>query len=188
MTVGGLALYAPRIAAGIVSGAPQLGLGAAVAPAAMIGGTLVLGGAGLPAAARAGAGAAASAATLSGGARTAYALGSAAAGEGLAGVGGGVIGVGRAGISAATAGLRATGGRVPDCLAERFRTGERDGWTVTGGSAIGEAGENTGRANHSRAPGWAQQLRREQMLRGADRLSREGEAGGAGLKPNSARG
>jgi len=44
MTVGGLALYAPKIAAGIVSGAPQLGLDAAVAPAAVVGGTLLLGG------------------------------------------------------------------------------------------------------------------------------------------------
>jgi type IV secretion system protein TrbL len=75
MTVGGLALYAPKIAAGIVSGAPQLGLGAAVAPAAVVGGTLLLGGAGLAATARAGGGAVASAATLGGAARTAYALG-----------------------------------------------------------------------------------------------------------------
>ena len=74
MTVGGLALYAPKIAAGIVSGAPQLGLGAAVAPTAVVGGTLLLGGAGLAAAARVGGGAVASAATLGGAARTAYAL------------------------------------------------------------------------------------------------------------------
>jgi type IV secretion system protein TrbL len=71
MTVGGLAFYAPKIAAGIVSGAPQLGLGAVVAPAAVVGGTLVLGGAGVAAAARAGAGAVTSAATLGGAARTA---------------------------------------------------------------------------------------------------------------------
>src|SRR6266852_3359639 len=184
MTVGGLALYAPKIAAGIVSGAPQLGLGAAVAPAALVGGTLVLGGAGLGAAARAGAGAVASAATLGGGARTAYALGSAAAGsEALAGVGGGLAGVARAGVSAATAGLRTTGDRVADSVAEHFRTGERAGWTVTGGSAIGEAAEATGRADASHAPGWARQLRREQVLRGVERVAREGEAGGAGLKP-----
>ena len=185
MTVGGLALYAPKIAAGIVSGAPQLGLGAAVAPAALVGGTLVLGGTGLGAAARAGAGAVASAATLGSGARTAYALGSAAAGsEALAGVGGGLAGVARAGVSAATAGLRTTGDRVADSVAEHFRTGERAGWTVTGGSAIGEAAEGAGRADGSRAPGWARQLRREQVLRGVERVAREGEAGGAGLKPS----
>lgn len=80
MTVDGLAFYAPKIAAGIVSGAPQLGFGAAVAPAAVVGGTLVLGGAGLAVGARAGAGAVASAATLAGAARTAHTLGSAAAG------------------------------------------------------------------------------------------------------------
>jgi type IV secretion system protein TrbL len=185
MTVGGLALYAPKIAAGIVSGAPQLGLGAAVAPAALVGGTLVLGGAGLGAAARAGAGAVASAATLGGGARTAYALGSAAAGsEALAGVSGGLAGVARAGVSAATAGLRATGDRVADSVGEHFRTGERAGWTATGGSAIGDAAEATDRADASHAPGWAQQLRREQVLRGVERVAREGEAGGARLKPS----
>jgi type IV secretion system protein TrbL len=184
MTVGGLALYAPRIAAGIVSGAPQLGLGAAAAPAAVVGGALLLGGVGLAAAARAGAGAVAAAATLGGGARTAYALGSAAAGgEGLAGVGGGLVGVARAGVSAAAAGLRSTGDRVADGLAERFAVGERGGWTATGGSPIGESAESTGRSEGTRVPGWAQQLRREQVLRGVERLSREGEASGAGLKP-----
>ncbi len=184
MTVGALALYAPRIAAGIVSGAPQLGLGAAAAPAAVVGGALLLGGAGLAAAARAGSGAVGSAASLSGGARTAYALGSAAAGgEGLAGVGGGLAGVARAGVSAATSGARAAGGRVADGVADRFAAGERDGWTATGGSAIGEAAEATGRSQGSRAPGWAQQLRRDQVLRGVERIAREGEASGPGLKP-----
>jgi len=176
--------HAPKIAAGIVSGAPQLGLGAAVAPAAVVGGTLLLGGAGLAAAARAGAGAVASAATLGGAARTAYALGSAASGsEALAAVGGGVLGVARAGVSAATAGLRATGDRVADSVAEHFRTGERAGWTATGGSAIGETAESTGLASPSRVPGWARQLRREQVMRSVERAMREGEAGGAGLKP-----
>jgi type IV secretion system protein TrbL len=184
MTVGGLALYAPKIAAGIVSGAPQLGLGAAVAPAAVVGGTLLAGGAGLVGATRAGAGAVASAATLGGAVRTAYSLGSAASGgDALAGVGGGLLGVARAGISAAAGGLRATGDRVADGLAERVRTGERAGWTATGGSAIGETADSSGLANPSRAPGWARQLRREQMIRSIERAMREGEAGGAGLKP-----
>src|SRR5580704_11722648 len=154
MTVGGLALYAPKIAAGIVSGAPQLGLGAAVAPAAVVGGTLLLGGAGLAAAARTGAGAVASAATLGGAARTAYALGSAASGsEALAAVGGGVLRVARA------------------------------GWIATGGSPIGKTAEGTIPANPSRAPGWARQIRREQMIRSVERPMREGAAGGGGLKP-----
>lgn len=155
------------------SGAPQLGLGAAVAPAA-----------GLAAAARAGGGTVPSAARLGDAARTAYALGSAASGdEALAGVGGGLLGVARAGISAAAGGLRATGNRVADGLAEGVRTGERAGWTATGGSAIGETAEGTGQANPSRTPGWARQLRREQVMRSVERVVREGEAGGAGLKP-----
>ncbi len=184
MTVGGLAFYAPKIAAGIVSGAPQLGLGAAVAPAAVVGGTLLLGGAGLAAAARTGAGAVASAATLGGAARTAYALGSAASGgEGLAGFGGGLFRC-RSRRCLGSDGWGADNrDRVADSLAERVRTGERAGWTATGGSAIGESAESTGPANPSRAPGWARQLRQEQMMRGVERVAREGEAGGAGLKP-----
>ena len=184
MTVGGLAFYAPKIAAGIVSGAPQLGLGAAVAPA--------------PARAApanpappsnnvpptTAAGAVASAATLGGAARTAYSLGSAASGgEGLAGVRGGLLGVARAGVSAAVGGLQTTGDRVAEGLAERVRTGERAGWSATGGSAIGETAESTGLARPSRAPGWARQLRREQVMRSVERAMREGEAGGVGLKP-----
>jgi type IV secretion system protein TrbL len=185
MTVGGLAFYAPKIAAGIVSGAPQLGLGAVVAPAAVVGGTLVLGGAGLAAAARAGAGSVASAATLGGAARTAYALGSAAAGgDGLAGLSGGLFGIARAGFTAAADGVRSAGDRAVDNLAERVRAGERAGWTATGGSPIGENAESAGSGNRTRAPGWARQLRREQMMRGVERIIRAGEAGGAGLKPN----
>jgi type IV secretory pathway TrbL component len=79
--------------------------------------------------------------------------------------------------------LRATGDRVADSVADHFRTGERAGWIATGGSAIGETAESTGLANPSRAPGWARQLRREQMIRSVERAMREGEAGGAGLKP-----
>src|SRR5260370_30103607 len=82
MTVGGLAFYAPKIAAGIVSGAPQLGLGAAVAPAAVVGGTLLLGGAGLSGAALAGAGAVGAAGTPGGAARPALSLGGRGASRG----------------------------------------------------------------------------------------------------------
>ena len=84
-------------------------------------------------------------------------------------------------------GVRAAGGRVADGVADRFAAGERDGWTATGGSAIGEAAESAGRAQASRAPGWAQQLRREQVLRGVERIAREGEAGGAGTQADPPR-
>jgi type IV secretory pathway TrbL component len=64
------------------------------------------------------------------------------------------------------------------------QAGERAGWTATGGSPIGESAESPGSANPTPAPGWARQLRREQMIRSVDRLVREGDAGGASLKPN----
>jgi type IV secretion system protein TrbL len=42
--VFGLAIFVPGIAAGLVSGAPQLGAGAAVATTAALGGTAIAGG------------------------------------------------------------------------------------------------------------------------------------------------
>lgn len=187
MTVGGLALYAPKIASGIVSGAPQLGLGAVAAPAGMVAGTVLLGGLGAAAATRAIGGAVASAATLAGGARTAYALGSAAAGgEGVVGVAGGVGGVARGGASAVASALRSAAERAVGDLGVRFVAGERAGWEATGGAPLGEDGapSATASAAPERAPGWARQLRRDQLARGAERAIRDGEAGGAGLKPN----
>lgn len=192
MTVGGLALYAPKIASGIVSGAPQLGLGAVAAPAGIVAGTVVLGGMGAAAAARGAGGAVASAATLAGGARTAYALGSAAGGEGAAGVAGGLGGVARGGASAAASAVRSAGERIIDGLGERFAAGERAGWDATGGKPPGEppgeaaptsaAPSAPGRAT-GRAPGWARQMRGDQLARQAGRVARDGESGGAGMKP-----
>ena len=185
MTVGGLALYAPKIASGIVSGAPQLGLGAAAAPAGIVAGTVVLGGMGAAAAVRGAGGAVASAATLAGGARTAYALGSAAAGEGAAGMAGGIAGVARGGVSAATSAVRSVGERIIEGLGGRFAAGERAGWEATGGEPLGDggpSGESSAGAN--RAPGWARQMRGDQLARQAQNLARDGEGGGAGMKPN----
>ena len=186
MTVGGLALYAPKIASGIVSGAPQLGLGAAAAPAGIVAGTVVLGGMGAAAAARGAGGAVASAATLAGGARTAYALGSATAGgEGMAGVAGGVGGVARGGASAAASAVRSVGERIIEGLGSRFAAGERAGWEATGSEPIGENGVSpAAHSGASRAPGWARQMRGEQLARQAQNLARDGEGGGAGMKPN----
>ena len=186
MTVGGLALYAPKIASGIVSGAPQLGLGAAAAPAGIVAGTVVLGGMGAAAAAQAGLGAVSSAATLAGGARTAYALGSAAAGsEGVSGVAGGLAGMAKGSASAATSAIRSAAERVVDNIGGNFAAGERAGWEATGGRPIG--GEGPGSASPAaapgRAPGWARQMRRDQFARQAGHSVREGEGGAAGMKP-----
>ena len=134
MTVGGLALYAPKIASGIVSGAPQLGLAAAAAPAGIVAGTVVLGGMGAAAAAGAGVGAVSSAATLAGGARTAYALGSATAGG---------EGHGRRGrrprrcrprwcVSRQPQQYVPPARASPESLGGRFAAGERAGWEATG--------------------------------------------------------
>jgi len=184
MTIAGLAFSANRIASGIVSGAPQLGLGAAAAPAAVVAGTVVLSGAAAGAAARAAASGVGDAASLAGGARTAYALGAATSGGSISG---GLAGVARAGLGAATADVRQAAERAASGLRERYAAGERAGWTTTGGGPLGGEEGDPGAGGASRdssAPPWAQRLRGGQgAVRAAERVVREGEAGGAGMKP-----
>lgn len=67
--------------------------------------------------------------------------------------------------------MRVFGDSAAEGLAERIRAGERAGWTATGGSPIGETGESAGSVNRAPAPGWAGQLRREQMMRSVVRAS-----------------
>ena len=132
MTIAGLAVSANRIASGIVSGAPQLGLGAAAAPAGIVAGTVLLAGTGAAMAASAAASGVGAAASLAGGARTAYALGSAAEGGSVAG---GLGGMARAAGGAATSGLRGAAEQAVSSLRERYATGARAAWTATGGEA-----------------------------------------------------
>lgn len=184
MTIGGLALYAPRIASGIVSGAPQLGLGAAAASAGVVAGTVVLGGAGAAAAGRGAASGARAAASLAGGGRAAYMLGSmASGGSGLRGALGGLAGIGRAGINVAREAAASAG--TP--LEESFVAGERGAWRATGGGAPGGGREGASSAASS-APGWARRLTQKSSLRAAEQTVRASEGASGGLKPSLRRG
>jgi type IV secretion system protein TrbL len=179
MTIGGLALYAPRIASGIVSGAPQLGLGAAAASAGVVAGTVALGAAGAGAAGRLGGAGVRAAASLAGGARAGYALGSMAdGGSGARGLLGGLTGAGAAGLAAAAEAV----GSPSLGLAESFVAGERAAWRATGGGPIGATGDRTSSAG-GEPPGWARRLTQKSGVRAAERSLRGGEGGAAGLKP-----
>ena len=103
LTMLALGIFGPGIAGGLISGAPQLGAGAAVGTVAAGAGLVVAGGAGALAAGRLvsstvsrdlGAGA-----SLASGARDAYTSG-AAGRAGMSGVGGGLSGVAKAGADA----------------------------------------------------------------------------------------
>lgn len=157
IAVFGLAIFVPAIAAGLVSGAPQLGAGAAVATTAGLGGTAVAGGilatGGARLASRGAGGAIRSAASLTGTVGAAYESG------------------GARGIAKATVGapvsriIAAATGPVRDAYREGAAAGYRatapppDAAAGRGSDAIASMG-----ASPSAAPAWAQNLARRQRL------------------------
>jgi type IV secretion system protein TrbL len=176
ITLLGLGIFGPGIATGLVSGAPQLGAGAAIGATAAAAGLIVAGGAGAMAAGRLAGGAAMSgtraATSLAGSARSAYAESAAASGaSGFARAGAGMAGMARAGASAA---------------GDSMRSAARRAWTGSSAGTAGASDQPTG--GGEAAPTWARNLRRgETMRRGAEtavRAMRSGDHGGAGPSPS----
>ncbi len=174
----GLGIFGPGIANGLVSGAPQLGAGAAVGAAAAGTGLIVAGGAGAVAAGRLAGGTAMggmrAATSMASGARSAYGeAASASGGSGSGRAGAGITGVARAGASATGEGIRAA--------ARRAWTGESAGKESGGG---GEAGASSG---SEAAPRWARNLRgSDAVRRGVETAAhavRSGDHGGSGAGP-----
>jgi type IV secretion system protein TrbL len=167
----GLGIFGPGIATGLVSGAPQLGAGAAAGTALGAAGLVVAGGAAALGGARVGAAATRSgihaATTLGRGAHAAFKEGVAAStATGAARVGAGMAGVARAGAEAV--GRRAQ-------------------------SAFSASGADAGQApppesSSDRAPDWARRLHRgEQISRGlsmAAHTVRSADHGGQGASPS----
>ena len=165
-----LGIFGPGIAAGLISGAPQLGAGAAVGSAAglAIGGAAATGVAvgGARALGRAAGGATRAAASVAGGAGAAYDLGRATSGaSGGAGVAAGISGVGRAGAGA----VRQAGSNLIDQatsdVRQSYQAGRRGGFAATGGSLPDRHDAPATAEATGGAPAWAQRLRREQRLR-----------------------
>lgn len=195
----GLGIFGPAIASGLVSGAPQLGAGAALGTAgAVVGGAMLAGGAagaalGLGRAGFAGGMSAIRAGTsLASATTTAYGLGAAASGEtGLAGAGAGIGGVGRAGMGAAANAVRAVGGRVANAFNEDVAAGRSAAWRATGGSPAANdttpAASSTGSGSDT-VPYWARRLRAEQSRRAhvqsAAQAVREGDRPAGEARPD----
>lgn len=170
ITFLGLGIFGPGIAGGMISGAPQLGAGAAVGATAAATGVVIAGSAGAMAAGRlAGAvagGGLRAATSLAAGARTAYAAG--AAGQtGARSFGGGLAGVARAGAQGLGDQLRARFGPAAAATAE----------SSGGGAAASE-----------KPPAWASKLRRDQTFHqgvsAATHAVRSGDHGGGGMTPS----
>jgi len=162
LTMLGLGIFGPGIATGLVSGAPQLGAGAAAGTAlgaaglAVAGGAAVAtGGAAVAAGTRLAARGAVGTARAARGVASAYRTGSAASGA----TGARAFGAGVASVA------RAARGRVA--------------------SAVGAGGASP--ASRSRAPDWAQRLQRRQRIsQGASTAAhvvRSGDHGGGGAAP-----
>ena len=178
----GLGIFGPGIATGLVSGAPQLGAGAAigtglaVAGTAMAGaGALSLAGRGAMAAASGTAAAARGGAAMAGGASSSYSLASAGR-SGASGVASGLGGVGRAAGAAAAGPVRQAAARAAGAMKDSFASGARSSFANTGGSStkgtIG-GGETSGGASpasspsgpsNSGPPAWAQRMKRNQAM------------------------
>ncbi|MBV7427341.1 MULTISPECIES: P-type conjugative transfer protein TrbL [unclassified Acidovorax] len=197
----GLGIFGPGIATGLVSGAPQVGAGAAVGTAIGATGLAVAGGAAVagagsavaagarmaPGAAKAAIGSGASAArsvsALASGAKAAYQAGAeASGGSGAKAAGAGVRNVAKAG--AAAVGQRvASGARaVRDHVA---------GFVSEAVVPAGSAAETTSEASTSpptTEPAWAQRMRRRQQATHAATTAahalRSGDHGGSGSGPS----
>ncbi len=180
IAVFGLAIFIPAIAAGLISGAPQLGAGAAVATTAGASGALVAGGMLAGGAARmAGRGSASAvtaAASLTGRVGAAYSEA-------------GALGVARATV-AGPAGKMLRSAAAP--VRDAYREGAAAGYRATSASDNSGA-SGSGLPAGGGPPGWARDMARRQRLTQAGMIAaqalREGDrpAGSSGpnLKPDS---
>lgn len=197
LSLFGLGIFGPGIASGLVSGAPQLGAGAAIGTvgaatgAAMLAGGAVMGGAralgpSSMAAIRAGT-------AMGSTASNAYQLAEATSGAtGLGSVGAGLGGVARAGAGAVTEGARSMASRAGNSLSESASAGREAAWRATGGSPV-SGGTASSAANNSSAtidsaPQWARRLRAEQASRthrhATAQAIRDGDRAGGGANPD----
>jgi len=195
----GLGIFGPGIATGLVSGAPQLGAGAAVGTGLAVAGTAMAGagalglaGRGAMAGASGTAAAARGGAAMAGGASTAYSLASAGR-AGASGVAAGLGGVGRAAASAATGPVRRAAASAASSMRQSFAAGARSSFAATGGSSTsGTVGGNPpsastpvgGGSADSGPPAWAQRMRRNQAIHhgatAAANALRSGDSHGGG--------
>lgn len=181
IAVFGLAIFIPAIAAGLISGAPQLGAGSAIATAAGASGALAAGsmlaGGAARMAGRSSASAVTAAASLTGRVGAAYSEG-------------GALGVARATLVAPAAQmLRSAVAPVQDA----YREGAAAGFRAISGSSDDSSAGGSGLTAAGGPPGWARDMARRQRLTQAGMITaqalREGDrpAGSSGpnLKPDS---
>lgn len=197
LSLFGLGIFGPGIATGLVSGAPQLGAGAAVGTTGALVGTTALAGAAahgvVRGTANAGKGAIQAGSAIAGGAAMAYQMARATSGEnGAAGVAAGVGGVAAAGFGAARSAAQSWGEGVFGDAAARAKAGGEAAFKATGGTRTrSPANENGPAATASGAPGappaWARRMQSEGRRRAHSHATtqaiKEGDRPGAAANP-----
>ncbi|MBI1394325.1 MAG: P-type conjugative transfer protein TrbL [Alphaproteobacteria bacterium] len=181
-----MGIFAPGVASGLITGAPQLGAGSAAgATAGVLAGTYMAGAGGRAAigAAATGASSAVKAgASVAGAARTSYTLGSVASGAtGVGGVAAGVAGVARAGAGA----IGRAASRPAQSMRDAYQRGSQGAWRSTGGSD--GASSSTSSDASSSSPGWARRMQSRQSASHAGQVVahslRDGDRGSSGAAP-----
>lgn len=198
LSLFGLGIFGPGIATGLVSGAPQLGAGAALGTTgALVGGTALAGAAAAGAGratANAGKGAIQAGSAIGGGATMAYQMARATSGEtGGAGVAAGLGGMAVAGMGAAKRAAQSWGQGVWGDATDRAKAGGEAAFKATGGTRTGRpANENpsapAGAAPGGMPPAWARQMRNEGRRRAHSHATtqaiKDGDRPGAAANPD----
>ncbi|WP_066585598.1 P-type conjugative transfer protein TrbL [Sphingomonas pruni] len=186
LTIFGLGIFGPGVAAGLVSGAPQLGAGAAVGTTLGAAGVIAVGGG----AVAAGAGAAGSAAlgavragtSMGSAASTAYKLGQ--EGAQSKSVGAGLSGIAQAGAGAMRARAAEAAGSFG--IGEAAASGRQAAFDALTNRTEAKAAKAT--SGEGGAPGWAQALRRESEARHQRQIVahtlKEGDSASAAANPD----
>ena len=183
-----MGIFAPGIASGLITGAPQLGAGSAAGAAAGVAAGTYVAGMGGHAAVGAVAGGASSAvkagAIMAGAARTSYTLGSVASGaSGAAGVAAGLAGVARAGGDA----VRRAASRPAQSMREAYQHGSQGAWRATGGSETASMESSASGSSSAQSPGWARRMQARQRMGQAGQMAahsiRDGDRGASGANP-----
>jgi type IV secretion system protein TrbL len=196
LSLFGLGIFGPGIATGLVSGAPQLGAGAALGTAGALVGGAALAGAGAMGAGRlaagAGMGAIRAGSAVGGAASMAYQMGQATSGaSGAAGVGAGLAGVAKAGAGAVGSAARSAGEKIASTMGGSAQAGREAAFRATGGTRTRRpANENSSLSSPSSGatPDWARRLRSEQRMRAhahtTTQAIKDGDRPGAAANPD----
>jgi len=192
LTLFGLGIFGPGIASGLVSGAPQLGAGAAVGTAAgaaiMTGGAALLGARGAMLAGRGGMAAIRAGTAMGSAASTAYRVGQETSAS--ASIGAGLGGIATAARGMASNGVKSAASRIAEPIRESAASGRQAAWDAGRPSpAPAATSAASGATPSSQAvPAWVGSLRAQQTARHhrhmAAQAIKEGDRPGAPANPD----